>query len=76
MVHDVDLGIACTWHWLSAKYHELVVGCVGFAQQIWMLDQPQSEYGKTPIVQLQWVELSQWRPMVGTPSTPGKGCGQ
>jgi hypothetical protein len=40
VVPDVDRGVACTWHWISAKYHELVVGCVGFIQQIWLLDQP------------------------------------
>jgi hypothetical protein len=27
-------------------------------------------------VKLQWVELRQWGPLVGTPSTPENGCGQ
>jgi hypothetical protein len=27
VVHDVDRGVGCTWHWISATYHELVVGC-------------------------------------------------
>jgi hypothetical protein len=57
VVLDVDYGVACTWHWLSAIYHELVVGCDGLAQKIWMLDQPRSEHGRTLPVQLQWVEL-------------------
>jgi hypothetical protein len=39
------MALACTWHWISAKYHELVVGCVGFIQQIWLLNQPQSSMG-------------------------------
>jgi hypothetical protein len=32
--------------------------------------------GGSLLVQLQWAELRQWVLMVGTPSTPEKGCGQ
>jgi hypothetical protein len=33
VVPDVDHGVACTWHWIYAKYHELVVECAGFTQK-------------------------------------------
>jgi hypothetical protein len=71
-----DHGVSCTWNWISREYHELVVGCAGFTQKIWFLDQPQSEHGRTLPMKLQWVELCQWGPMAGTPSTPENDCGQ
>jgi hypothetical protein len=73
---NVGHVIACTWHWPSAIYHEPIVGGVGSIQQIWFLCLPQSEHGRTLSVKMEWEELHQWGPMVGTPSTPEKGCGQ
>jgi hypothetical protein len=43
---DVGHVIACTWHWISARCHGLVGGCVESFQQIWLPYQPQFEYGK------------------------------
>jgi hypothetical protein len=64
VVPDVDHGVACTWHWISTQYHELVVGCdvgcVGCAQQIWLPNQPRYDHGRNFNVCLQWAELSQW----------------
>jgi hypothetical protein len=57
VVPDVDCGTACTWFWFSAKCHELVVECVVFFQQIWLLNPPRSEHGMTLPVKLQWVEI-------------------
>jgi hypothetical protein len=34
------------------------------------------ECGRTLLVKMQHEELPQWGLMVGTPSTPEKGCGQ
>jgi hypothetical protein len=47
VVPNVDRGISFTWNCLSTKFHELVVECVGFTQQIWLLDQPRSKHGRT-----------------------------
>jgi hypothetical protein len=76
VVPDVDSGVVCTWQWLSAQYHELVVGCVVCAQQIWLPEQPLSKHGINLLVRMQWEQLRQRGPMVETQSTPEKGCGQ
>lgn len=34
MEFEVDLVPAYTWCLLSIEYHEIVVGCVGFVQQV------------------------------------------
>jgi hypothetical protein len=76
VVSDVDCGTTCIWDWISTQYHELIARCDGTSQQIWLLDQPLSEHDMNLLMQLQWVELHQWGPMVETLSIPEKGCGQ
>jgi hypothetical protein len=67
--------VACTWHWIFARCHGLVGICVESFQQIWLPYQPQYENGKILPVWMQWVELRQLGPMVGTLSTCEKECG-
>jgi hypothetical protein len=75
VVLDVDRGIACTWHWISTKYHELVVGCDGFIQKFGFSINLGLSMGDSSYAAAMDRAMSMG-PMVGTPSTPEKGCGQ
>jgi hypothetical protein len=57
-------------------YHEPIVECDIFFQKKLMLYIPQYKHGRSLPMKMQWVELHQWGPMVGTPSTLEKGFGQ
>jgi len=66
VVPNVDHGTTFTWSWISEKYHEIFVGCVGFVKKIWLLDQPRSNHGRNLPMKIQWVELHKWGSMDGT----------
>ena len=75
---ELDVGhvAACTWYWIILKYHGPVGRFVGFIQQIWWPYQPQPRHGEISPLWMQWEELHQLGPVVGTISTLEKGCGQ
>ena len=63
---DVDHGAACTWHWISVKYHGPVVTCVEYFQWTWWLCWSLCEHERIHLVWMQGEELHQWGPMLQT----------
>jgi hypothetical protein len=72
----VDHGVACTWHWNSAKYLEPIGECVGFIQRTGWLCWLRFAHAMILLVWTQGIVQHPWDQMVEIPTPPKRGCGQ